>query len=78
MTGRLQPMPTTSRHMKTTPRPTSDTPKRQDLPVAQVVDGIGDGPHDQIKWIEENKKALGQWSAYFEENGLPLARHRQF
>ncbi|HIJ62817.1 MAG TPA: hypothetical protein HPQ04_09020 [Rhodospirillaceae bacterium] len=64
--------------MKTTPRPTSDSPKSPDIPVAQVVDGIEDGPHDQVKWIEENKEALAQWSTYFEENGLPLTRYRQF
>ena len=46
--------------------------------MAQVVDGIEDSPHDQVKWIEENKEALAKWSAYFEENGLPLTRYRQF
>ena len=78
MMGRPHPMPMTSRQMKSSPRPTSDRPKRPDLPVAQVVDGIEDSPHDQVKWIEENKEALAKWSAYFEENGLPLTRHRQF
>ena len=29
-------------------------------------------------WLEENRAALDAWDAYFEANGLPLAKYRQF
>ena len=34
--------------------------------------------HKQQKWLKENAGALASSNAYFEANGLPLARHRQF
>lgn len=30
------------------------------------------------KWLEENREAIDSWNKWVEENGLPLARHRQF
>lgn len=30
------------------------------------------------RWIEENREAIDYWNAWVEENGLPLARYRQF
>ena len=30
------------------------------------------------QWVEENRAAIDYWNAYVEENGLPLARYRQF
>jgi len=32
----------------------------------------------QANWLKENQGALASSNAYFEANGLPLARHRQF
>ena len=29
-------------------------------------------------WKEENRDAIAQWSQWVEENGLPLAKYRQF
>ncbi len=29
-------------------------------------------------WREENREALESWNAWVEENGLPLAKYRQF
>lgn len=29
-------------------------------------------------WKEENREAIAQWSQWVEENGLPLAKYRQF
>ena len=29
-------------------------------------------------WREENRAALESWNAWVEENGLPLAKYRQF
>ena len=29
-------------------------------------------------WKEENREAIAQWSQWVEENGLPLAKCRQF
>ena len=29
-------------------------------------------------WKEENREAIEAWNKYVEENGLPLARYRQF
>ena len=29
-------------------------------------------------WIEENREAMESWNKWVEENGLPLARYRQF
>jgi antitoxin CcdA len=30
------------------------------------------------RWIEENREAIDFWNRYVEENGLPLAKYRQF
>ena len=30
------------------------------------------------RWREENREALESWNAWVEENGLPLAKYRQF
>ena len=30
------------------------------------------------RWKEENREALESWNAWVEENGLPLAKYRQF
>lgn len=30
------------------------------------------------QWLEENREAIGAWNDYVENNGLPLARFRQF
>lgn len=30
------------------------------------------------RWREENREALESWNVWVEENGLPLAKHRQF
>ncbi len=30
------------------------------------------------KWLEENLPALQAWNEWIEENGLPLAKYRQF
>lgn len=30
------------------------------------------------RWKEENREALESWNKYVEENGLPLAKYRQF
>ncbi len=29
-------------------------------------------------WIEENREAMASWNEYVTDNGLPLARFRQF
>lgn len=29
-------------------------------------------------WKNENREAIAQWSQWVEENGLPLAKYRQF
>jgi antitoxin CcdA len=29
-------------------------------------------------WLEENQEAIEGWNRWVEENGLPLARYRQF
>jgi antitoxin CcdA len=29
-------------------------------------------------WLRENAEAIAGWNAWVEENGPPLARHRQF
>ncbi|MBE0691787.1 MAG: type II toxin-antitoxin system CcdA family antitoxin [Aquamicrobium sp.] len=29
-------------------------------------------------WRQENREALESWNAWVEENGLPLAKYRQF
>jgi antitoxin CcdA len=29
-------------------------------------------------WLRENAEAIAAWNAWVEENGLPLARYRQF
>ncbi|MDQ7730747.1 type II toxin-antitoxin system CcdA family antitoxin [Halomonas sp. SpR8] len=34
--------------------------------------------HKQEKWLKENASALASSNAYVKDNGLPLARHRQF
>lgn len=34
--------------------------------------------HKRQKWLKENAGALASSNAYVEENGLPLAQHRQF
>ncbi len=34
--------------------------------------------HKRQKWLKENAGALASSNAYIEENGLPLAQHRQF
>jgi antitoxin CcdA len=34
--------------------------------------------HKQENWLKENARALASSNSYVEENGLPLARHRQF
>ncbi|WBX86517.1 type II toxin-antitoxin system CcdA family antitoxin [Sphingosinicella microcystinivorans] len=30
------------------------------------------------RWRAENAKAIGAWNDFVEQEGLPLARHRQF
>ena len=30
------------------------------------------------RWLLENKEALEGWNEYVQENGLPLAKYRQF
>jgi antitoxin CcdA len=30
------------------------------------------------KWAEENREWAEAWNAWVEENGIPLAQHRQF
>lgn len=30
------------------------------------------------RWREENRPAIDYWNKWVEENGLPLAEHRQF
>ena len=29
-------------------------------------------------WLTDNRRALESWGAWVEENGLPLAKYRQF
>jgi len=31
-----------------------------------------------LRWQAENRAAMDAWNDYVEENGLPLAEHRQF
>lgn len=31
-----------------------------------------------LKWAEDNREWAGAWNAWIEENGIPLAKYRQF
>jgi antitoxin CcdA len=32
----------------------------------------------KAKWLEENQEAMAEWNDWVDQNGLPLARYRQF
>lgn len=32
----------------------------------------------KAKWLEENSEAISEWNDWVDQNGLPLARYRQF
>ena len=43
-------------------------------------DGIAEAVRKESarRWKEENREAVEGWNKWIEENGLPLARYRQF
>lgn len=58
-----------------------DEAKRLDINISKACQ---QGLEQQVsksraeRWIEENREAIDYWNVWVEENGLPLARYRQF